>query len=99
MNTSKYSFNMTTKRNNLKKCRNADCENEFTQYNSLQKYCSLTCAKSDEPNLTKKPRKPIRAISKKRAKELPKYIKLREEFLSKPENQICPITRQPTTDI
>lgn len=70
-----------------KKCR--ECQKEFTPYNSLQKYCSYQCAKSDSDSLRKKPRKPIKVISKQRAKDLPKYIKLREEFLSKPENQVC----------
>lgn len=27
------------------------------------------------------------------------YSVLRTEFLSKPENRICPITKQPTTDV
>ncbi len=70
-------------------CKNTECNKEFAPYNSLQKYCSFSCAKSETKGLSKKPRKPIRTISKQRAKDLPKYIKLREEFLSKPENQVC----------
>lgn len=41
----------------------------------------------------------ISPYSKKRVSSLQKYNKLRIEFLSKPENKICPITKKPTTDI
>jgi len=41
----------------------------------------------------------IPKVSKKRKIENAKYLVLRIEFLSKKENQICPITNEKTTDI
>ena len=38
-------------------------------------------------------------VSKKRKIENLQYQVLRAEFLNKPENKICPITKLPTTDI
>jgi hypothetical protein len=46
-----------------------------------------------------KPRKPIPKVSKKRAVENAKYTVKKIIFMSKPENKICPVTGQPTTDI
>jgi len=43
--------------------------------------------------------KPIPKVSDKRKIENAKYSVLRIEFLGKKENQICPITGWPTTDI
>ena len=39
------------------------------------------------------------SVSAKQSKRLKEYNKLRLEFLSKPENQICPITGGKTTEI
>lgn len=76
------------------------CGEKWKKYNSLQK-----CICQTKP-IEFKPRSPIAKKqytipkkSKKRAIEEAKYIVLRIEFLSKKENQICPITKQPTTDI
>jgi uncharacterized protein YlbG (UPF0298 family) len=41
----------------------------------------------------------ILQFKKKRKVEMLKYSILRTEFLAKKENQICPITKQPTTDV
>lgn len=46
-----------------------------------------------------KPRKPLPKISKKRAVENAKYTVSKIQFMSKPENKVCPVTGQPTTDI
>lgn len=46
-----------------------------------------------------KPRKPIPKVSKKRAVENAKYTVQKIVFMSKPENKICPVTGQPTTDV
>lgn len=46
-----------------------------------------------------KPRKPIPQISKKRAVESAKYTVAKIQFMGKPENKVCPVTGQPTTDI
>ena len=43
--------------------------------------------------------RPINKVSVKREKEDAQYRVLREEFLSRPENKICPITGWPTTEI
>ncbi|QQU04200.1 hypothetical protein [Myroides odoratus] len=43
--------------------------------------------------------KGIKPISDKRKTEIQQYTILRKEFLSDPKNQICPITKQPTTDV
>lgn len=84
-----------------KKCRAEGCENYFTPQLSTDKYCSWKCAhKSKKPNLQLKSLyKPIKKVSDKRKIENLKYKVLRIEFLSKIENQKCPITGKPTTDI
>lgn len=84
-----------------KKCRAEGCDNYFTPQLSTDKYCSWKCAhKSKKPNLQLKSLyKPIKKVSDKRKIENLKYKVLRIEFLSKTENQKCPITGKPTTDI
>jgi hypothetical protein len=83
-----------------KQCRNKGCDNYFTPFKSTDKYCSMECFKANyKPNLQLSKMKPIKAVSDKRKIELLKYKVLRIEFLSKPENQKCPITGKPTTDI
>ncbi len=69
---------------------------EWRQYNSLQK-CPCCSHSKPLPKETKK--YVIPKVSEKRKIENLKYSVLRTEFLGKKENQICPITRQPTTDI
>lgn len=77
----------------MAKPKTCKCGKEFIQYNSLQKYCSYPCQiKYAKP-------KGIKPISDKRKTEIQKYTILRKEFLSDPKNQICPITKQPTTDV
>jgi hypothetical protein len=82
----------------MKKCK---CGTEFRQYNSLNSYCSYDCKRkySKPVNLKLKDCKPIKKVSDKRKIENLKYQVLRIEFLSKPENQKCPITGKQTTDI
>ena len=81
----------------------------WKQYNSLQK-CNCDECKKLIPKKVYVPRKfntnlklkslnPIPKVSKKRQIENAKYSVLRIEFLGKIENRICPITKQPTTDI
>ena len=85
----------------LKKCADKDCNNKFKQYNSLSKYCSPKCInKNRKPNLQLKSLyKPIKKVSDKRKIQNAKYLVLRIEFLGRPENQKCPITGKPTTDV
>ena len=67
-----------------------ECGSNFTQYNSLQKYCSWICEKKYKPHsLKSKINKPIKKVSKKQDKKNKEYSILRKEFLSLPENEIC----------
>lgn len=79
------------------------CGNAFIKYNSLQKYCSINCeikqTNKESNSKTKKLKKPIRKISVKQQELNKKYYKIRAEFLSDTNNQICPITFQKTTDV
>jgi hypothetical protein len=87
------SINLKTHRN----CKN--CGNEFKLFRSTDKYCSQECKVSSEGYKEKKVYKAIPKVSEKRKVENLKYSVLRIEFLSKKENKICPITKQPTTEI
>lgn len=77
----------------LRPCKYAECNNSFLQYNSLTQFCSPQCKKAS--GKFKAPNK----VSEKRKEENKLYSALRADFLSLPENQICPITGLPTTDI
>jgi hypothetical protein len=81
-------------------CADKDCTVRFKKFNSLRKYCSPNCQnKNKKPNLKLKSLKPINKVSDKRKIENLKYTAQRIVFLGKPENQICPITGWPTTDV
>lgn len=67
-----------------RKCKCADCDNIFLQYNSLKSYCSIQCQKADG-----KQAKPPKPVSDKRKVENKTYSALRTDFLSLPENQVC----------
>lgn len=85
---------------NQKKCKNKECGKIFKQYNSLQSYCSLACkSKCKPPDLKLKSLYKIPKVSDKRKVDNAKYLVLRIEFLGKKENQICPITKYPATEI
>ena len=84
----------------LKKCSDKECENEFQVFNSIQKYCSAKCLnKNRKVDLKLKSPKPIKKVSDKRKMEDIIYRSERIKFLSLPENRICPITGQITTQI
>lgn len=73
---------------------------EWKQYNSLQKCRCEKCEIKYKPHSQNlKQKTPIRKVSVKQDKLNKIYSKLRIEFLSLPENQICPITKQQTTDV
>jgi len=77
------------------------CEKEFIPKRlTTERFCSFECSIID-CNKDKKPiqKYQIPKISKKRQVDQLQYSVLRTEFLSKKENQICPITNQKTTDI
>ncbi len=72
----------------------------WKQYNSFSKcQCEQCKAVQKKPQPKQKKVYKIPQVSKKRKVEMLKYSVLRTEFLAKKENQICPITKQPTTDI
>lgn len=79
-------------------CRNPECGKLYFKFKTTDKYCSFECSRKCEkpPNLKLTP---ISKVSKKRQIENAKYAVLRIEFLGKKENAICPITKQPTTDV
>lgn len=77
----------------LRKCGNTECSNTFQQFNSLNKFCSFACKKKCGKA------KPPNKMSAKRKVESKLYSELRAEFLKLPQNQICPITGHPTTDV
>ena len=84
----------------LKVCADRECNVKFRQFNSLQKYCCSICSnKNKKVNLKLKPLYKIPQVSDKRKVLNAKYSVLRIEFLGKPENQKCPITGKPTTDV
>lgn len=67
-----------------------ECGNHFIQYNSLKKHCSVKCEIKYKPHSQKiKKTKPINKVSAKQYSLNKQYSKLRIEFLSRPENQIC----------
>lgn len=72
----------------MKNCGYKPCSKPFKQYNTLQKYCSYTCAKQA------KAIKSIKKQSKKREQQTKIYTQLRKAFLSKPENKWCPVMLQ-----
>jgi hypothetical protein len=72
-----------------KTCADAQCSNEFSPYNSLQKYCSYQCTVKNQKQKPKKQIKRISKFSPKRKKENALYLKKRILFLEKPENKIC----------
>ncbi len=71
---------------------------EWKQFNSLQR-CSCSECRIIKELPKQKKFYSIPQVSKKRKVEMLQYLVLRTEFLVKKENQVCPITKQPTTDI
>lgn len=101
-----------------KECRNPDCDRTFTPRKSTDKFCSPKCAKpffkppkrtpiqSDPKPIKRKRTTRIKPMSDKRKKLVARYMKIKLEFMAKPENKICPVAlegregeKRPTTDI
>jgi len=80
-------------------CDNPDCGKEFKKFKSTDKYCSYSCKVAVEGKPEPRQSKAINKKSKKQAVLDGKYTVARIEFLGKPENKICPITKRPATDI
>lgn len=78
-----------------KNCKNPNCGKEFKLFRSTDKFCSLKCQQETEPkkepkrNPIKRSTKPINQVSKKQKVINSKYIVLRIQYLSRPENQVC----------
>lgn len=86
----------------LKKCKADGCDNEFApSYSTLQKYCSAQCTYNEKKKGSPaKKTKPIPTKSEKRIKEERIYHAKRIEFLSRKENQKCPVfPHLNTTDV
>ena len=81
-----------------KKCKG--CGELFKpRFSTTEKHCSLNCFKQEDKTKKNNPSKRIKQVSDKRKIENLKYSVLRIEYLSKIENQKCPINGKPTTDI
>jgi len=79
-------------------CANYECRTEFAlRYTEKQREKKAKIERKKP--IEKKQSSPISKVSKKRKIEQLQYSVLRTEFLSKKENQICPITKKQTTDI
>lgn len=80
---------------------------KWKQYNSFTKCQCDMCKETNPPKKFEfKPRQPIvkkaytiPKVSKKRKVEMLQYSVLRTEFLARPENKICPITKQQTIEV
>lgn len=90
---------MEAKKLKTKECSADDCKCRFPVFNSLQKYCSVYCASKNQKPPKPRIRRPIKQYSTKQAKLNVRYAKVRKYFLERPENKICPVTKEPTTDI
>jgi hypothetical protein len=85
-----------------KKCANVDCDNVFTpKYRTTERTCCYTCEKAYQDSKPQKEQKQykIPRVSKKRSKDEKIYTARRIVFLSKPENKLCPITGEKTTEV
>ena len=72
-----------------KRCQDEDCENEFKQFKTTDKYCSYDCFNKNKKVSKKKDFKPIRKKSKPQIIIDSKYSVQRIVFLGKTENEIC----------
>lgn len=70
-------------------CASKGCNNEFKLYRSTDKYCSPSCAYSNQKSKPAKKQTRIKPYSEKRKKESFLYTKKRKTFLEQPENKYC----------
>lgn len=67
----------------MKVCADKECDNEFKQYNSLQKFCSPSCTnKNRKVDLKLKPLYVMPKVSKKQTELIKKYSVIRVEVIS-----------------
>lgn len=88
----------------MPRCLN--CNRKFVSKVFLQKFCEdeecLSAKLEYQANKmsgAKKPQKAIKKVSEKRSIENLQYSADRIVFLGKPENKICPITKQPAIEV
>lgn len=103
--------NSTIKPKPIGNCAYSKCGKPFPKQNSFQKCCSFSHTRLYDLERGKEPKtplsspimrkevKPIPKQSEKKKKEIAKYLKVRSEFMNQPENKVCPITGQLTTDV
>lgn len=89
---------MINSKNEPVPCGDVDCDNTFTKFRTTDKYCSWTCKNKNTKRKQKKQVR-IKPISDKRKKALAEYYKLSADFLNKPENKLCPVTNEATTEV
>lgn len=79
------------------------CGTQFKLYKSTDAHCSNACkrAELDEKDQKRevKRKNPIASVSQKRLQQLAEYRKVKKEFMSRPENQRCPVTGFRATEI
>lgn len=76
------------------------CGEIWRQYNSLDKCkCQRKQIEIKRSSFASKIHKPIKRVSDKKTLDDIIYKSERIKFLMLPENKICPITKQPTTDV
>ncbi len=76
-------------------CKNEGCGKIFKPFKTTDKYCSLPCALANKKE-SKKTQYKIPKKSKKLKEKDKIYRQLRKIYLSKTENQICPVTNKQT---
>lgn len=87
------------KSNKTPVCADSECTNTFTKYRSTDKYCSYECKKKNLKPTKQKPRNKIKPVSDKMKKKLSVYHKISAAFLDLPENKVCPVTGNATTEV
>lgn len=78
-------------------CAHKGCDNIFRLFKTTDKYCSFSCANSNQKaklkKLQKKEQQIINKFSIKRKRENYLYSKKRKTFMLLHENNICPVAK------
>lgn len=88
-------FNSTVKLKTKRICARKGCNKEFKLYKTTDKYCSRSCMIQDQKKQERKPEKQykLKPESEKRKRESYQYTKKRKTFMSKAENEFCPVCK------
>jgi len=84
---------------NKRKCKFSGCDNTFQKTKPLDMFCSPSCGKKHNDELTEKKasksvsvkKKGIAPVSDKRLEQLAYYRKQKPVFMAREENKICPV--------